>query len=151
MTIRKVGEIKFGEYRIPVYKNVDEPLFNTEDVAFMVNETVTNLIDMSEFDERYYGKILDGGERRLVCFLTETGLYDILAQGKTKESRAWRRIISNKLIEIRKNLGRDVVEQFEDYDHELDTIYFDDQGRMWQSITVAGGDVEQVCLSEEKS
>ena len=44
-----------------------------------------------------------------------------------------------------------IVEQFEEWDHELDTIYFDEErGILMQSVTVAGGDVEQVPYEEEE-
>jgi hypothetical protein len=38
-----------------------------------------------------------------------------------------------------------VVEQFEEWDRELDTLYWDEETQtLMQSVTVQGGDVEQV-------
>jgi hypothetical protein len=49
----------------------------------------------------------------------------------------------------------DVVEQFEEWDHELDDLYYDEEtDTLMQSVTVPGGDVEQVpfegTLTEEQ-
>ena len=41
--------------------------------------------------------------------------------------------------------GEDISEQFEDWDHRADAIYFDEEtGMLMRSVTVPGGDVEQV-------
>lgn len=38
-----------------------------------------------------------------------------------------------------------MAEQFQDWDDAAESIYFDEEtGMMMQSVTVAGGDVEQV-------
>ena len=146
MTVRQVNKITFGNYTIPVFHSVDDPFFCIINVAIMVKNTPENILNQVEHDEKIRGKIYDEFTKSWMdtWFLTENGLYNVLAQGTTQEARVWRRIVHNKLIELRKTLGRDIVEQFEDWNDELDTIYFDDQGRMWQSITVQGGDVEQV-------
>lgn len=85
------------------------------------------------------------GQRRSVSFLTETGLYNVLSQSRKQIARGWRRIIHNELIFLRHSREKDIVEQFEDWDHELDNIYFDEEtGRLMQSVTVQGGDVIQI-------
>lgn len=79
--------------------------------------------------------------------MTETGLYNVLSQSRKPIARAWRRIIHEELITLRKTRGKNIAEQFEDWDNQADTIFFDEEtGMMMQSVTVAGGDVEQIPL-----
>ena len=38
-----------------------------------------------------------------------------------------------------------MLEQFQEWDHKLDDIYFDEEtGMMMQSVTLPGGDVDQI-------
>lgn len=49
------------------------------------------------------------------------------------------------MIALRRSRGKNISEQFEDWDYMADTIYFDEvTGRLMRSVTVPGGDVEQV-------
>ena len=51
----------------------------------------------------------------------------------------------DELINMRRTKGRNIAEQFEEWDHALDNIYFDEEtGKLMQSVTVQGGDVEQI-------
>lgn len=85
------------------------------------------------------------GQHRRVTFLTESGLYSVLAQSRKPVARAWRRVIAEELIALRRSRGKNISEQFEDWGHMADTIYFDEvTGRLMRSVTVPGGDVEQV-------
>ena len=80
-----------------------------------------------------------------VTFVTETGLYNVLAQSRKPIARAWRRVIAEELIALRRSRGKNISEQFEDWDHRADAIYFDEEtGMLMRSVTVPGGDVEQV-------
>ena len=46
-------------------------------------------------------------------------------------------------------MPQNVEDQFEEWDELLDTIYIDQEtGILMQSVTVAGGDVEQVPYEE---
>ena len=46
---------------------------------------------------------------------------------------------------MRKEKGRNITEQFEEWDHAMDNIYFDEEtGQLMQSVTVPGGDVIQI-------
>lgn len=68
-----------------------------------------------------------------------------LAQSRKTLARAWRRVIHEELIALRRSRGKNISEQFEDWDHQADTIYFDEAtGMLMRSVTVPGGDVEQV-------
>lgn len=143
-----VGSIKFDDRLLNVYSSLDEPLFRASDIARMIDYSEGNtwkLLEMCEEDEKLQLPMVVSGQRRSVSFVTETGLYNILSQSRKPLARKWRRVIHNELIRIRKEKGMDIVEQFEEWDHMLDTIYFDEEtGLLMQSVTVAGGDVDQI-------
>lgn len=145
---RPVGTIKFDNKLLTVYESLDEPLFRAADVADMIGYSPTNvfkMLELCEEDEKMVLTIVIGGQRRNVSFVTERGLYDILEQSRKPIARKWRRVINNELIELRKMRNLDILERFDEWDHELDNIYFDEEtGIMMESINVPGGDVEQV-------
>lgn len=143
-----IGTITFGNKNLDVYSSVDEPLFKATDIAEMIDYSAGNtwkMLEMCENDEKLNLPLVVTGQRRNVSFVTETGLYNILSQSRKPIARAWRRIIHNELIRLRKDRGNDIIEQFEDWDHQLDNIYFDEEtGILMESVTVPGGDVIQV-------
>lgn len=148
MNIKVVGTIRFGNKVLDVYGDLDAPLFRASDVADMIDYSSGNtwgMLQMCEEDEKLNLPLVVAGQRRTVSFLTETGLYNVLSQSRKQIARGWRRIIHNELISLRHSREKNIVEQFEDWDHQLDNIYFDDEtGRLMQSVTVQGGDVIQV-------
>ena len=92
-----------------------------------------------------------GGQSRSVNFVTERGLYNIFEQSNKPVARKWRRIINDELIDLRKSRGKNVVDQFADWNHKLDTIFMDPEtGQMMQSVTVQGGDVIQIPYVKEE-
>lgn len=143
-----VGVITFGSNKLDVYNSLDEPLFKAADVAGMIDYSSGNtwkMLEMCEEDEKLNLPMVVAGQRRSVSFITETGLYNILSQSRKPIARAWRRIIHEELINLRKSRGNNIVEQFDDWNHELDDIYFDEEtGKLMQSVTVQGGDVIQI-------
>jgi hypothetical protein len=145
---RPVGTIKFDNYLLDVYESLDEPLFRAADVADMIGYSAGNVWNMlanCEEDEKLTLSVIVAGQRRNVNFVTERGLYDILEQSRKPIARKWRRVINNELIALRKARNLDILARFEEWDHELDNIYFDEEtGIMMESVTVQGGDVEQV-------
>lgn len=148
MEVKIVGSIQFKNRTLPVYGNLDEPLFKATDVADLLeygSNNVWNLTSICEEDERIVLPTAVGGQRRKVTFITETGLYNVLAQSRKPIARAWRRVVHEELIALRRSRGRNVSEQFEDWNHQADTIYFDEEtGMLMCSVTVPGGDAEQV-------
>lgn len=145
-----VGNIRFMDHILPVYESLDEPLFKASDVANIIEYSdgnVWKMLEMCEADEKLNLPLVVAGQRRLVSFVTETGLYNVLSQSRKPIARAWRRIVHTELINLRKTRGKDVAEQFEDWDRLADNIFFDEEtGMMMQSVTVLGGDVEQIPL-----
>lgn len=148
MEVKIVGSIQFKNHSLPVYRDLNEPLFKAADVAELLEygaNNVWNLTNLCEEDETMVLPTMVAGQHRKVTFITETGLYNVLAQSRKTIARAWRRVIHEELIALRRSRGKNISEQFEDWDHQADTIYFDEAtGILMRSVTVPGGDVEQV-------
>ena len=85
--------------------------------------------------------------------VNELGIYEALFASRRLEARKFRRWSATVLQKLRNQVG---LEQYEvmrmtdpniqdDIDHILDTLFYDPEtGKIMQSVTVAGGDVEQV-------
>jgi len=146
--LRIVGDIQFKGHTLPVYGDLDEPVFKATDVAEMIGYTTNNvwkLLDLCEEGRKFSATVWTGGQRRKVGFVTEAGLYDILSQSRMPAARIWRYMIIDQLVAIRKQKGLSISEQFEEWNHLADNIYFDEErGCLMRSVTVQGGDVEQV-------
>lgn len=146
--IKVEGTLEFDNKRLDVYGDVNEPLFRASDIANMIGYSDGNtwkLLELCEHDEKLTLPLVVAGQKRQVNFVTENGLYNILSQSRKPIARKWRRVIHDELIRVRKERGMDILAQFEEWDQELDTLYFDEgTGILMQSVTVQGGDVEQV-------
>lgn len=143
-----VGTISFDNKLLKVYLSLDKPIFKATDVADMIEYSEGNawkMLEMCEHDEKLNLPMVVAGQRRSVSFVTETGLYNILSQSRKPIARKWRRVVHDELIRLRRERNRNIVQQFEEWDHALDNIYWDDEkGMLMQSITIQGGDVIQV-------
>ena len=143
-----VGTITFDKRQLDVYSSLDEPIFRAADVAKMIDYSEGNtwkMLEMCEEDEKLNLPIVVAGQRRSVSFVTETGLYNVLSQSRKPIARKWRRVIHDELVRMRKAHNFNIIQQFDAWDHEADTLYIDEEtGILMQSITVQGGDVEQV-------
>lgn len=152
--IEIVGTISFGGKLLNVYGDLDAPLFKAKDISHAIGYSSCNewrMLELCEEDEKLKLPLVVAGQRRSVNFVTENGLYNILSQSRMEIARAWRRVIHDELISMRRAKGRNVVEQFDEWDHALDNIYFDEEtGRLMQSVTVQGGDVEQIPYEENE-
>ena len=85
--------------------------------------------------------------------VNELGIYEALFASRKLEARKFRRWSATVMQKLRSKVG---LEQYEvmrmtepelqdDIDHILDTLFYDEEtGKLMQSVTVAGGDVEQV-------
>jgi len=137
MEVKIVGEVRFKNRVLKVYGDLDAPLFKAADVA--------DLVEYGEEDEHMLLPLVVAGQKRQVTFITETGLYNVLSQSRKPLARAWRRVIHEELIALRRSQGKNVSEKFDEWDHMADNIYFDEErGCLMRSVTVQGGDVEQV-------
>jgi prophage antirepressor-like protein len=151
-SLKVVGTISFGNRLLDVYRDLNEPLFKATDISNMLGYSsgnTWNMLNMCEEDEKLKLSMVVAGQRRTVNFVTENGLYNILSQTRTELSRGWRRIVHDELINLRKASGKDITQKFDEWNHELDNIYFDEEtGTLMQSVTVQGGDVIQIPYKE---
>ena len=85
--------------------------------------------------------------------VNEIGIYEALFASRRLEARKFRRWSATVLQKLRNQVGLEQYEVMrmtepeiqEDIDHILDTLFYDEKtGKLMQSVTVAGGDVEQV-------
>ena len=88
-----------------------------------------------------------------MVIVNETGIYETLFASRRLEARKFRIWASNIMQKLRKSVGlegyevmrmtdSDIQEQIDDI---LDTLYWDDDKKcVMRSVTVQGGDVEQV-------
>lgn len=148
----EVGRIEFDGKTLPVYKDLNEPLFLISDIVWLcgyqsaAKHHTRYLLDRCEADEVV--NTLNGIPGP---FVTELGLYNILSQEHGPLGRKWRRVIHDEIVRNRKQRSMDILDQFDEWDHELDTLYIDEEtGILMQSVTVAGGDVEQVVYKSEE-
>lgn len=143
-----VGTIRFDNRLLDVYFSLDEPVFKASDIANIIDYSGGNswkMLEMCEKHEKLKLPMVVAGQTRNVSFVTETGLYNILAQSRKPIARKWRLIIHEELVQLRKNRKLNIVEQFEEWDHALDDIYYDEEtDTLMRSVTVLGGDVIQV-------
>ena len=90
---------------------------------------------------------------RWMIAVNELGIYEALFASRRLEARKFRRWSATVLQKLRNQVGLEQYEVMrmtdadiqEDIDHILDTLFYDETtGKLMQSVTVAGGDVEQV-------
>lgn len=148
-----VGTITFDDRTLSVYQSLDEPVFRAADIANMIGYSEGNtfkLLELCEKDEKLKLPMVVAGQTRYVSFVTELGLYNILAQSRKLIARKWRRVVHAELVRMRREKNMTVVDQFDEWDDLLDTVYWDEEKKMlMQSVTVQGGDVEQIPYIEE--
>ena len=143
----EVGRIEFDGQSLSVYRDLNDPLFLVNDIADLLGYPGTSgrsachyVINKCELDEIVYN--IDGVPGP---FVTETGLYNIFSQEHGPLGRKWRRVVHDEIVRTRRQRGLDIIAKFDEWDHEMDTLYIDEEtGILMQSVTVAGGDVEQV-------
>lgn len=110
------------------------------------------LIDTSEDvsnDLRSRGE----NKTRWMLAVNEIGIYEALFASRRLEARKFRRWTSEVMQKLRSRVGLKGYEVMrmtepevqEDIDHILDRLFYDEEtGMLMESVTVAGGDVEQV-------
>ena len=85
--------------------------------------------------------------------VNEIGIYEALFASRRLEARKFRRWTAEVMQKLRSRVGLKGYEVMrmtepevqEDIDHILDRLFYDeDTGMLMESVTVAGGDVEQV-------
>ena len=124
--------------------------------------TVANDNIEDEEDESYYHYGIDVGSNVVnsrgaksfhMIAVNEMGIYEALYASRKLEARKFRKWSASVMQKLRRKIG---LEQYEvmrmtdkdiqdEIDYILDSIYYDEEtGKLMQSVTVAGGDVEQI-------
>lgn len=105
------------------------------------------------------GYVRDKNKTRSMLVINEEGIYETLYASKRLEAKQFRRwsaqvmrkmrsLAGLKQYEVMKMTSTDVQDYILDL---MNTIYYDDERKMlMRSVTIAGGDVEQVPLFDEK-
>ena len=92
-------------------------------------------------------------ETRWMLAVNELGIYEALFASRRLEARKFRMWAGTVMKKLRSNVGLEGYEVMrmtepeiqDEIDHILDTLYWDENtGKLMQSVTVQGGDVEQV-------
>ena len=90
---------------------------------------------------------------RWMLGINELGIYEALFTSRKLEARKFRRWSATVMQKLRTRVGLEGYEVMRmtdsdvqaDIDHILDTLYWDEEKKMvMQSVTVQGGDVEQI-------
>lgn len=124
--------------------------------------TVANVnIEDEEDDDQYYYRFdtdsnvvnSRGAKTFHMIAVNEMGIYEALYASRKLEARKFRKWSASVMQKLRRKIG---LEQYEvmrmtdkdiqdEIDYILDSIYYDEEtGKLMQSVTVAGGDVEQI-------
>ena len=90
---------------------------------------------------------------RWMLAVNEIGIYEALFASRKLEARKFRHWTATVMQKLRRNVGLEGYEVMrmtdpeiqDDIDHILDTLFYDEEtGVLMQSVTVQGGDVEQI-------
>ena len=119
-----------------------------------------NIEDEEDDDQYYYRFDTDsnvvnsrGAKTFHMIAVNEMGIYEALYASRKLEARKFRKWSASVMQKLRRKIG---LEQYEvmrmtdkdiqdEIDYILDSIYYDEEtGKIMQSVTVAGGDVEQI-------
>ena len=86
-----------------IYGDFENPLFLVKDVAeWIEHSNTTEMIRTIDEDEKLNSTILSAGQNRVVTFLTEDGLYEVLMQSRKPIAKAFKKEVKKILKEIRK-------------------------------------------------
>ena len=101
----------------------------------------SSLIERVRIDDKFY------------IVTNEIGIYHLIYESNCIDSIKFRRWSSSVMQKLRRKVGLEQYEVMRMTDHEiqddidriLDTLFYDEEtGKLMQSVTVQGGDVEQV-------
>ena len=104
-----------------------------------------------------YNRSRGENETRWMLAVNELGIYEALFTSRRLEARKFRLWAGTVMQKLRKNVGLEGYEVMKmtdpdiqaEIDDILDTLFYDEEtGRLMQSITVRGGDVEQIPFEE---
>ena len=98
-------------------------------------------------------RLREDNNTRWMLAVNEIGIYEALFASRRLEARKFRLWSATVMQKLRSRVGLEQYEVMrmtepeiqENIDHILDTLFYDETtGKLMESITVAGGDVEQI-------
>lgn len=151
-------DIRFVEVRgewYAILKDICDALqLRTDKVASRLDPDMLMRVNVETSNHPSRGFRSKGENKtRWMLAVNEYGIYEALFASRRLEARKFRRWTATVLQKLRSYVGLQGYEVMrmtepeiqEEIDHILDTLYWDDEKKMlMQSVTVAGGDVEQV-------
>lgn len=138
MTARIPDTYKFDHERI---KQLDKTMIG-KDIGRRKDDVGSNDVVFNEYAKTYW-----------MLAVNELGIYEALFASRKLEARKFRMWAGTVMQKLRTNVGlagyevmRMTEPEIQDQvDHILDTLFWDDEKKMlMRSVTVQGGDVEQV-------
>lgn len=155
-------EIRFVEYNgewWAILKDICDALgLRTDKVANRLDPDMLERIRIDVSDHPSRGVTSRARKTQDMLAVNELGIYEALFASKRLEARKFRRWSATVMRRLRTKVGLEGYEVMrmtdkdiqDDIDHILDTLYWDEERKcVMQSITVAGGDVEQIPFEEE--
>ena len=150
--------IRFIEVRgewYAILKDICDALdLRTDKVASRLDPDMLERVRIVSSDHLSKGDRSRGENKtRWMLAVNEIGIYEALYSSRKLEARTFRRWSTGIMQKLRKHVGLEGYEVMrmtdpdvqEEIDHFLDNIFFDEEtGMLMRSVTVAGGDVDQV-------
>lgn len=138
MTARIPDTYKFDHERV---KQLDKAMIG-KDIGRRKDDVGSNDVVFNEYAKTYW-----------MLAVNELGIYEALFASRKLEARKFRMWTGTVMQKLRANVGLEGYEVMrmtepeiqDQVDHILDTLFWDDDKKMlMRSVTVQGGDVEQV-------
>lgn len=160
MKVERFGKhrVRFIEYNgewWAVLKDICDALgLRSKDVSQRLNPDMMERISV-DVSKDGSNDIRSRGENktRQMLVVNEYGIYEALYASRKLEARKFRQWSATVMKKLRQQVGLEGYEVLkmtnkdiqEDIDHILDTLFYDPEtGKLMQSITIQGGDVDQV-------
>lgn len=125
----------------------------TDKVAYRLDPNMLERIRVDVCDHPSKGVRSKARKTQDMLAVNELGIYEALFASRRLEARKFRMWAGTVMQKLRKNVGLEQYEVMrmtepeiqEEIDYILDSLYWDDERKcVMQSITIQGGDVDQV-------
>ena len=138
-----------------ILKDICDALdLRTDKVANRLDSSMLERVLSEESDHPSRGVRSRGDNKtRWMLAINEIGIYEALFASRRLEARKFRMWAATVLQKLRMRVGLEGYEVMkmtdpeiqEDIDHILDNLFYDEEtGMLMESVTVQGGDVEQI-------
>ena len=137
-----------------ILKDICDALnLRTDGVAQRLDPSMLERVRVDVSDHRSNGVTSRARKTQDMLAVNELGIYEALFASRRLEARKFRRWSATVMQRLRNRVGLEGYEVMrmtdkdiqDDIDHILDTLFWDEEKKcVMQSVTVQGGDVEQV-------